>query len=173
MNLLFIIFDIIKMQAYKRLQQELKEINDNYNEEEFNIYAGPKDDENIFEWEVSIQGPEDSPYEGGTFHFEFFFPKDYPFKSPKIICQTPIFHPNFNQNKGAEVCCHTLDIKNNWDIRIKMIKLLKDIQSLLKSPNPDAACDWGNQEAVKLYRNDKYLFEITAKEWTEKYAMEN
>ena len=36
-----------------------------------------------------IKGPEKSPYEGGYYHGKLVFPKDFPFKPPKIIMMTP------------------------------------------------------------------------------------
>ncbi len=34
------------------------------------------------QWQCSIDGPADTPYEGGTFKFVLTFPSNYPFHSP-------------------------------------------------------------------------------------------
>lgn len=44
---------------------------------------------NILEWHYCIKGPEQSLYEGGYYHGKLVFPKDFPFKPPKIIMITP------------------------------------------------------------------------------------
>lgn len=44
---------------------------------------------NILEWHYVVQGPEDTPYHGGYYHGKLIFPRDYPFKPPRIIMLTP------------------------------------------------------------------------------------
>lgn len=44
---------------------------------------------NILEWHYVVKGPEDTPYYGGYYHGKLLFPKDYPFKPPRIIMITP------------------------------------------------------------------------------------
>jgi len=44
---------------------------------------------NILEWHYVVKGPEDTPYFGGFYHGKLIFPKDYPFRPPRIIMITP------------------------------------------------------------------------------------
>ncbi|XP_065655321.1 ubiquitin-conjugating enzyme E2 J2 isoform X2 [Hydra vulgaris] len=44
---------------------------------------------NILEWHYVVKGPEKSLYEGGFYHGKLIFPKEFPFKPPKIIMITP------------------------------------------------------------------------------------
>ena len=115
--------------ALKRIQKELIELND---EPPSNCSAGPVDDD-LFKWNATILGPEDSPYQGGIFSLNINFPADYPFKPPKINFETKIYHCNINSN-GA-ICLDIL--KDNWSPALTIPKVLLSISSLLTDPNPD------------------------------------
>ena len=49
-----------------------------------NCSAGPIKENNLFSWEGSIIGPTNTPYSGGLFRLSIEFPKNYPFKPPKV-----------------------------------------------------------------------------------------
>ena len=128
-----------------------------------NCSAGPLTD-NIYEWEATIMGPNNSPYKGGLFFLRIYFPKDYPFKPPKVRFKTKVYHPNIN-NSG-EICLDIL--KNQWSPALTTSKVLLSICSLLTDPNPDdpLVVDIANQ-----YIKDKETFNRTAEEWTRTFAM--
>ena len=149
------------MSCKKRILQEMKEITTS--EQSDNITAGPVSDENIFSWTATIIGPKDSPYEGGIFLLSIDFPKDYPFKPPKINFTTKIYHPNINS--GGSIC---LDILNSqWSPALTISKTLLSICSLLTDPNPD---DPLVSSIAHLYKNDRQKYNDEAKLWTQKYA---
>lgn len=58
--------------ANKRLLKEYKAL---LKESPDGIAAGPIDESNLFEWECLIQGPEETPFEGGVFPATLSFPK--------------------------------------------------------------------------------------------------
>ena len=61
----------------------------------------------IDEWEVFIQGPPDTLYEGGWFNANLKFPHDFPNNPPKMKFTTPNFwHPNVY--KDGRVCISIL-----------------------------------------------------------------
>lgn len=58
--------------ANKRLLKEYKAL---LRESPEGIVAGPIDESNLFEWECLIQGPDETPFEGGVFPATLSFPK--------------------------------------------------------------------------------------------------
>ena len=88
--------------ALKRIQRELAAILDDPPPGCSLLQMG----DDLFRWKVEVQGPPDSPFEGGTFTLLVIFPKTYPFQPPKVKFETRIFHPNINQS--GDICLDTL-----------------------------------------------------------------
>jgi ubiquitin-conjugating enzyme E2 D/E len=128
-----------------------------------NCSAGPVGDD-MFHWQATIMGPEDSPYSGGVFFLDIHFPADYPFKPPKVHFTTRIYHCNINSNGG--ICLDIL--KDQWSPALTISKVLLSICSLLTDPNPD---DPLVPDIAQLLKTDKGRHDSTAREWTSKYAM--
>ena len=63
------------------LQKELME----FNLSSTDYISARLKEENLFEWEASIQGPPGTPYEGGTFTLDLSFPADYPFNHQRLL----------------------------------------------------------------------------------------
>lgn len=148
--------------ATNRIQKELKMLQENPS---LNCSAGPIAD-NLFQWQATIMGPEDSPYAGGVFYMNIEIPKTYPFKPPKIWFRTKIYHPNINPNSGA-ICLDILKDGGGWVPSLTIEKVLLSICSLLTDANPD---DPLVPDVARQYKNDKAQFEAVAQEWTRTYA---
>ncbi|KAL3128415.1 ubiquitin-conjugating enzyme [Cryptosporidium parvum] len=139
--------------------QELSDLN---RDPPTNCSAGPIGDD-MFHWQATIMGPDDSSYAGGVFFLNIQFPSDYPFKPPKVNFTTKIYHCNINSN-GA-ICLDIL--KEQWSPALTISKVLLSISSLLTDANPD---DPLVPEIAHLYKTDRSKYEQTAREWTQKYA---
>ncbi|KAH6911980.1 ubiquitin-conjugating enzyme [Coprinopsis sp. MPI-PUGE-AT-0042] len=118
--------------------------------------AGLVDENNFFEWEIMIIGPQDTLYEGGFFKARLTFPPEYPLLPPKMRFLTDMWHPNIYSD--GTVCVSILhapgedqygyeDAGERWmpvhsveSILISVISLLSSDKPNLDSPaNVDAA----------------------------------
>lgn len=81
-------------------------------------FSGPVA-EDMFHWQATIIGPNDSPYAGGVFLVSIHFPPDYPFKPPKVAFRTRVFHPNINSN--GNICLDIL--KEQWSPALTISKV--------------------------------------------------
>ncbi|KAJ2029116.1 hypothetical protein H4S03_007552 [Coemansia sp. S3946] len=124
--------------------------------------AGPKGD-TLYEWVSTIVGPSDSPYSGGVFFLDIHFPQEYPFKPPKIIFRTRIYHCNINSQ--GQICLDIL--KDNWSPALTISKVLLSICSLLTDANPH---DPLVHSIAQQLLNNRAEHDRTAKEWTKRYA---
>ena len=120
--------------------------------------------EDIYQWFVQFSGPVISPYEGGVFKLTVIIPYDYPFRAPKILFLTPIFHPNIN--RYGKICIDIL-AADQWTPALTIPKLLLGVYSLLYEFNTDEPLI---PEIAQLYKDDKNKFFQQAKEFTKLYA---
>ncbi|CAD7683190.1 unnamed protein product [Nyctereutes procyonoides] len=117
------------------------------------IKAEP-DESNARYFHVVIAGPQDSPFEGGTFKLELFLPEEYPMAAPKVRFMTKIYYPNVD--KWGRICLDIL--KDKW------------CPALLSALNPDDPL--ANDVAEQWKTNEAQAIE-TARAWTRLYAMNN
>lgn len=121
------------------------------------------DESNARYFHVVIAGPQDSPFEGGTFKLELFLPEEYPMAAPKVRFMTKIYHPNVD--KLGRICLDIL--KDKWSPALQIRTVLLSIQALLSAPNPDDPL--ANDVAEQWKANEAIAIE-TAKTWTRLYA---
>ncbi|CAN6280160.1 unnamed protein product [Urochloa humidicola] len=87
----------------------------------------------LLHWEVVIDGPDGSPFAGGTFPVDVDFVGHYPFQHPKITFKTKVYHPSID-SEGEMM----LDIfQYNWSPAMTVHKLLLFIVSVLYDPMLD------------------------------------
>lgn len=148
-----------KESCLRRIKKELSELS---LDPPANCSAGPVGD-NLTEWVSTIMGPENSPYAGGVFFLKIAFPPDYPFKPPKIVFTTKIYHCNVSSS--GQICLDIL--KDNWSPALTISKVLLSICSLLTDPNPKDPLEG---KIAQQFMHDRVQHDDTAREWTQRYA---
>ncbi|KIW09358.1 ubiquitin-conjugating enzyme E2 13 [Verruconis gallopava] len=126
------------------------------------ITAVPHED-NLRYFDVTVDGPSQSPYEGGCFKLELFLPDDYPMTPPKVRFLTKIYHPNID--RLGRICLDVL--KSNWSPALQIRTILLSIQALLGAPNPD---DPLANDVAQHWKQDQNAAIAKAREWTQQYA---
>ena len=151
--------------ALRRLMAEYKQLTLNPPE---GIVAGPLNEENFFEWEALITGPEGTCFEGGVFPARLTFPADYPLGPPKMKFTCDLFHPNIYPD--GRVCISILHAPGDdpmgyessaerWSPVQSVEKILLSIMSMLAEPNDESAA---NVDAAKTWRDDRAKFDEIA-----------
>ena len=112
---------------------------------------------------VSIEGPGDTPFEGGIFEADLMLPDDYPMSPPKILMKTKIWHPNIDRQ--GRICLDIL--KTNWTPALQIRAVLLSLQALLSAPDKD---DFLNIDAAEMWKNDHNKAIEQARQWTKLYA---
>eukprot|EP00056_Hartaetosiga_gracilis_P022899 m.33822 g.33822 ORF g.33822 m.33822 type:complete len:151 (+) comp9882_c0_seq1:136-588(+) len=149
------------MTSRKRLQKEVRDLSRGHDDTS-TVTAGPVG-EDMYHWNATIVGPEDSPYEGGVFFLDIQVPSDYPYKPPKVKFSTKVYHPNINSE--GNICLDLLSAQ--WSPALTIHKLCLAICSLLTDPNPS---DPLVGAIAREYTGDRSTYDRKAKEWTQKYA---
>lgn len=103
---------IVSKETKNRLLRDIKDIYKNPLDDQGIYYV--HDDVNMLKGYAMIVGPDDTPYQGGFYLFDFDFPENYPYSPPLLTYRTNNGYTRFNPNlyviKG-KVC---LSILNTW-----------------------------------------------------------
>ena len=151
------------MASSSSIKRIMKEYTDLQKDPPAGCSAGPVSDDDMYNWQGYIAGPEDTPYAGGVFFLNINFPADYPFKPPSVKFSTKVYHPNVNST--GSICVDIL--KDQWSPALTISKVLISISTLLDDPNPD---DPLMPEIAQQYINNREEYNEKAKEWTQLYA---
>jgi ubiquitin-conjugating enzyme E2 A len=92
-------------------------------------------------WHALIEGPLDTPWEGGIFKLNFIFTDNYPNQCPRVEFTSKMYHPNIYHD--GSICLDIL--KDKWSPVYDVMAILTAIRSLLSDPNPNSPA---NNEAA-------------------------
>lgn len=145
---------------YRRIVHEIKNL---CTDPPYGIRVLALDTETYSHCLAGIEGPPQSPYQGGLFYVHVLVPDSYPIRPPVIRFLTRILHPNISFHGDVGMDC----IQHNWSLALTLEKLLISVQSLLTDPYTKVCME---PVIGALYTHDIGRFEVLAKLWTWKFA---
>lgn len=113
------------------------------------IEVTPLDESSLLDWDVTMLGPPETPWDGGIFKLLVRFSPSYSDKAPEVNFFTIPFHPNVDMLNGRP-CIDFLDDPQFWDPNFSMSYVLLTIQNMLASPNIEAAVNAEACNALEL-----------------------
>jgi len=122
------------------------------------------DDDVYGEHFVLIKGPKDTPFENGIFKISINMPIDYPFKPPKMIFKTRVYHPNITSD--GTICIDIL--KDQWSSALRLNSVILSISDLLANPNPN---DPLVPDIARQYSTNREHYNKNVVDYVKKYAI--
>jgi ubiquitin-conjugating enzyme E2 R len=139
-------------------------------------------EDNFLVWSVYLEGPKDTPYEGGIFELMMEFPVDYPMEPPKLKFVSEFWHPNVF--KDGNICISILHSSTSTDNRHNELEsdaerwmpsqtvssVILSVMSLLNDPNFSSPA---NIDASVMWRKDFEKYREVCKKIVEKANLVN
>ena len=88
----------IQWLGYRRRKNEIQELLSNAPK---GISASPLANQDA-NWIATIDGPQNTPYQGGRFYVKIQITKEYPFEPPCISFTTKIYHIEINDHQRLQ-----------------------------------------------------------------------
>ncbi|KAM0746232.1 hypothetical protein T439DRAFT_294351 [Meredithblackwellia eburnea MCA 4105] len=143
--------------ASRTIKRLLSELNTTSNSEEQDgvLSIGPVSDTDLFNWRATVDGPQDTAFQGHSFTLHISIPSTYPTHPPTMsFDSSTIFHPNVTFKTG-EICLDVL--KSEWSPIWTLRAACRAVQSLLALPEPSSPL---NVDAANLLRcGDQVAFD--------------
>ncbi|XP_075239388.1 ubiquitin-conjugating enzyme E2 L3-like [Convolutriloba macropyga] len=155
------------MSAIRRLKKELEDVRQPEGVTSSFFYNLKVDEANVLHWEgiiVSDKEPYASKNGKKGFRLEMNFPPEYPFKPPKVLFKTKLYHPNISED--GQVCLSIITAEN-WKPATKATQILLALNSLFEEPETSGAV---RPDVAEILAKNRDKFNATAQEYVEKYA---
>uniref|UniRef100_A0A1B6M141 Ubiquitin-conjugating enzyme E2-18 kDa n=1 Tax=Graphocephala atropunctata TaxID=36148 RepID=A0A1B6M141_9HEMI len=91
------------------------------------------DQSNFLVWQGLVV-PQEQPYDKGAFLVEISFAPEYPFKPPRIVFRTKIYHPNVSED--GQICLPLLQ-PENWKPTTRLEQVIESLVAMIHTPQPE------------------------------------
>ena len=118
---------------------------------------------NIYEWKITLFGAKDTPYADGIFFIKLQFHHDYPHRRPEIYFLTPIYHMNVLRSNGRV----SVNFIDQWNEKTNVREILTKLYSIFYLVNPDSPYQI---DLAHLYINYNDVYKCNVKKYVEQYA---
>ncbi|KII60253.1 Ubiquitin-conjugating enzyme E2 L3 [Thelohanellus kitauei] len=151
------------MAASRRLKKDLEELAKDPISKNVKVKAS---DDNMYHWCLEIN-PRSEPFRKYKFIVRMIFPTEYPFKPPKLCFETPIYHPNVNEQ--GHFCLDSI-LPDQWKPATPAKRILTELLELIDSetlPSPiriDIADEYVNNKEKFVKDAEKHC-QAHAKIW--------
>ncbi|ELP94785.1 ubiquitin-conjugating enzyme E2, putative [Entamoeba invadens IP1] len=125
---------------------------------------------NIKLWNITVNGPENSPFEGGKFKLKIVLPDEYPQKPPVLTVETKVYSPIVNPDDHT-ICAPILQTDNkpeNWAPTKTIYDVILTFRTMLGDLKTEHVSD---PTVAQVLSENPEKFKKTAKEWTKLYAV--
>ena len=106
------------------------------------------DADNVLLMKALIEGPKNTPFEGGTYVLTVKVPHNYPFSAPNIQFDTPIYHCNVSDT--GRICLHILN--SGWSPALSIPKALEAVKIMMVHPDTNNALRQWIAELTLMHR---------------------
>lgn len=113
---------------------------------------------NILEWHYVVIGPENTPYEGGFYHGKLIFPKEFPFRPPRILMITP----NGRFKTNTRLCLSISDFHpDTWNPAWSVSTILTGLLSFMVETSPTLGSVETSEYQKKQLAGSSGVFNLT------------
>ncbi|CAF2721791.1 unnamed protein product [Rotaria sp. Silwood2] len=110
--------------------------------------------------------PNSEIYKDGSIRIQLIIGPEYPFKAPKVLIRSTIFHPNVDRN--GEICLDLLSNVTSWTPTTSFISIIEEVTKIIDEPSADHI---KYPEAASLFSTNKKEYERIATETFKKNCL--
>eukprot|EP00755_Sulcionema_specki_P025700 Sspe_Gene.83914::Locus_55060_Transcript_1_1_Confidence_1.000_Length_578::g.83914::m.83914/K04554/UBE2J2, NCUBE2, UBC6; ubiquitin-conjugating enzyme E2 J2 len=124
---------------------------------------------NILTWHYTVDGPPNSPYEGGMYHGKLSFPADFPYQPPAVYMITP----NGRFKTDQKLCLSLSDFHpKEWNPLWSVSSILTGLLSFMLEDQDTYGSIRTSPETKQHFARLSLNFNLKDKQWCELFPQQ-